>query len=144
MSGMITIILLSSLLNVSNSLFNLIGRDQYVTVTGTLICNDQPASDVLVKLYEDGTIFDTKLDSSRSNYGGQFQVSGTYTKIFTMDPKINIYHKCNYDGFCDRKLTIDIPDNAITDGSSGWDRSFDIGTINLADKFHGETTDCIH
>ncbi|CAI5452928.1 unnamed protein product [Caenorhabditis angaria] len=126
-----------------NALFNIIGSDQSVTVTGRLICDGQPASNVLVKMYEDGTIYDTKMDSTRSSNDGTFRVTGSYTKIFTMDPKVNIYHKCNYNGLCDKKLTINIPSNAVTSSSSN-SRNYDIGTLNLANQFSGETTDCIH
>ncbi|EFP07116.1 hypothetical protein GCK72_016449 [Caenorhabditis remanei] len=129
----------------TNGILNWIGNDQYVTVTGRLICDGQPASDVLVKLYEDGTIYDTKLDSARTFPDGTFRVSGHYTKIFAMDPKINIYHSCNHYGLCDKKLRIDIPQYAITNGDYYSEyENYDIGTLNLADQFSGETTDCIH
>ena len=39
----------------ASALLGLIGSKQGVTVTGRLICNGQPASGVLVKMYEDGT-----------------------------------------------------------------------------------------
>lgn len=52
---MIRILFFALFLTSANAIFNLIGSDQYVTVTGRLICDGQPASDVLVKLYEDGT-----------------------------------------------------------------------------------------
>uniref|UniRef100_A0A1I7U719 TransThyretin-Related family domain n=1 Tax=Caenorhabditis tropicalis TaxID=1561998 RepID=A0A1I7U719_9PELO len=136
-----------SLLSVPvRGLFNVIGNDQYVTVTGRLVCDGQPASDVLVKLYEDGTVWDTKLDSTRTSFDGTFRVSGHYTKIFDMDPKINIYHSCNHYGLCDKKLRIDIPHYAVSAGDYSYDvdRNYDIGTLNLADQFSGETTDCIH
>ncbi|CAI2354340.1 unnamed protein product [Caenorhabditis sp. 36 PRJEB53466] len=135
---------LVALLTSSDALFNWIGNDQSVTVTGRLICDGQPASDVLVKLYEDGTIYDTKLDSMRTDSDGTFRVSGKYTKIFDMDPKVNIYHSCNYHGLCDKKLTIDIPHYAITSGAAFEGNGYDIGTLNLADQFSGESTDCIH
>lgn len=126
-------------------LFNWIGTDQYVVVTGRLICDGVPASDVLVKLYEDGTIYDTKLDSTRTYPDGTFRVSGQYTKIFDMYPKVNIYHSCNHYGLCDKKLTIEIPQEAITSRVGyDMDNNFDIGTLNLADGFNGESSDCIH
>ncbi|PIC27031.1 hypothetical protein B9Z55_019415 [Caenorhabditis nigoni] len=126
-------------------LFNFIGTDQYVVVTGRLFCEGMPASDVLVKLYEDGTIYDTKLDSTRTYPDGTFRVAGQYTKIFDMYPKINIYHSCMHYGLCDKKITIEIPQEAISD-RFGYDMesNFDIGTLNLADGFSGESSDCIH
>ncbi|ULT89533.1 hypothetical protein L3Y34_008159 [Caenorhabditis briggsae] len=87
-----------ALLVPAGGLFNFIGTDQYVVVTGRFFCEGMPASDVLVKLYEDGTIYDTKLDSTRTYPDGTFRVAGQYTKIFDMDPKINIYHSCNHYG----------------------------------------------
>ncbi|CAI5450733.1 unnamed protein product [Caenorhabditis angaria] len=127
----------------SSALFDVIGSDQSVTVTGKLICNGQPANNVLVKLYEDGTIEDSKLDSTRTSTDGTFKVSGTYTNILTIDPKINIYHTCNYNGLCTKKFTINVPSYAVAQGSSAT-QNYDIGTLNLANQYSGETTDCIH
>ncbi|CAL2045065.1 unnamed protein product [Caenorhabditis brenneri] len=92
------------------------------------------------------SVWDTKLDSVRTAFDGTFRVSGHYTKIFDMDPKINIYHSCNHNGLCDKKLSIDIPSYAVSAGQYSYDvdRNYDIGTLNLADQFSGETTDCIH
>ncbi|CAI2353007.1 unnamed protein product [Caenorhabditis sp. 36 PRJEB53466] len=137
-------LLLVAVLVPVGALFDVLGSDQTVTVTGKLVCEGQPASDILVKMYEDGTVYDSKLASTRSSTDGTFSLSGTYTKILDLDPKINIYHSCNYHGLCDKKLTIDIPDYAITSGSSSNGNTYDIGTLNLANQFSGETTDCIH
>uniref|UniRef100_A0A8R1HKK8 TransThyretin-Related family domain n=1 Tax=Caenorhabditis japonica TaxID=281687 RepID=A0A8R1HKK8_CAEJA len=134
---------LALLAQISNALLNIVGSTQTVTVTGKLVCEGQPASDVLVKMYEDGTIYDSKLDSERTSSDGTFKVSGTYTKILTMDPKVNIYHSCNYHGLCSKKLTINIPDYAVATGSQS-STNYDIGTLNLANQFSGESTDCIH
>ncbi|UMM34658.1 hypothetical protein L5515_007635 [Caenorhabditis briggsae] len=76
-------------------------------------------------------------------HDGTFSVSGTYTDITTLDPKVNIYHSCNYNGPCSKKVQINIPDYAVADGSSAT-TNYDIGTLNLANQFSGETTDCIH
>lgn len=45
---------------------------------------------------------------------------------------------------CDKKLRIDIPHYAINSGQNFGVDNYDIGTLNLADQFSGETTDCIH
>ncbi|CAB02900.1 Transthyretin-like family protein [Caenorhabditis elegans] len=127
----------------SDAVLNVVGSTQTITVTGRLVCQGQPARNVLVKMYEDGTIWDSKLDSTKSANDGTFRVAGTYTKIFTLDPKVNIYHQCNYNGLCSKKLTINIPDYAVASGS-GSSTNYDIGTLNLANQFSGETTDCIH
>ena len=89
------------------------------------------------------TVYDSKLDESRTSSDGTFSVSGTYRDITTLDPKVNIYHSCNYNGPCSKKVTINIPDYAVASGSSAT-TNYDIGTINLANQFSGETTDCIH
>ncbi|CAL2042575.1 unnamed protein product [Caenorhabditis brenneri] len=140
----ITVVLLISLLVLSaDAVLNVVGSTQTISVTGRLVCQGQPARNVLVKMYEDGTIWDSKLDSTKTSNDGTFRVSGSYTKIFTLDPKVNIYHKCNYNGLCSKKLTINIPDYAVASGS-GSSTNYDIGTLNLANQFSGETTDCIH
>ncbi|EFO91807.1 CRE-TTR-26 protein [Caenorhabditis remanei] len=128
----------------ASALLGLIGSKQGVTVTGRLICNGQPASGVLVKMYEDGTIYDSKLDSQKTGADGTFRVSGSQNKIRTIDPKVNIYHKCNYNGLCSKKVSINIPKSAVVSGSGNNARNYDIGTINLANRFSGESTDCIH
>lgn len=139
-----TIFLLISVLVLSTeAVLNTVGSTQTISVTGRLVCQGQPARNVLVKMYEDGTIWDSKLDSTKTSNDGTFRVSGSYTKIFTLDPKVNIYHKCNYNGLCSKKLTINIPDYAVASGS-GSSTNYDIGTLNLANQFSGESTDCIH
>ncbi|EFO87671.1 hypothetical protein GCK72_018666 [Caenorhabditis remanei] len=145
MTSTTTVLLLSVLLSsqLAHAVLNVVGSTQTISVTGRLVCQGQPARNVLVKMYEDGTVWDSKLDSTKSSNDGTFRVSGTYTKIFTLDPKVNIYHKCNYNGLCSKKLTINIPDYAVASGS-GSSTNYDIGTLNLANQFSGETTDCIH
>ncbi|CAA16398.1 Transthyretin-like family protein [Caenorhabditis elegans] len=128
----------------TDGLLGIIGSKQGVTVTGKLICNGQPASNVLVKMYEDGTFYDSKMGSVKTGSDGTFRVSGDQNKIRTIDPKVNIYHKCNYNGLCSKKVSINIPKNAVVSGSGQNARNYDIGTINLANKFSGESTDCIH
>ncbi|KAK6738132.1 hypothetical protein RB195_020317 [Necator americanus] len=120
-----------------------IGREQSVAVTGRLICNGMPASGVKVKLYDKELTVDSKMAESQTNYNGIFMLSGRKREITNIDPKVNIYHKCNYNGFCYKKLGIRIPSNYITDGSSPRS-TYDIGTINLNNKFSGESIDCIN
>ncbi|KHJ76260.1 Transthyretin-like family protein [Oesophagostomum dentatum] len=136
------ILLLFTLFGSSLALLG-IGRTQSVAVTGRLICNGQPASNVKVKLYEKESTFDVKMDEGKTNQNGEFRLSGSKTEISTIDPKVNIYHKCNYNGLCYKKIGITIPDNYVSSGKNP-QKTFDIGTINLANKFTGETTDCIN
>nr|CDJ87829.1 unnamed protein product [Haemonchus contortus] len=120
-----------------------IGRTQSVAVTGRLLCNGVPASNVKVKLYEKELTFDKKLDESRTDGSGWFRLSGSKNEITNIDPKLNIYHKCNYRGPCYKKLSLDIPSNFITRGRYP-KKTYDIGTLNLASKFKGQTIDCLN
>ncbi|KIH62084.1 Transthyretin-like family protein, partial [Ancylostoma duodenale] len=70
-------------------------------------------------------------------------LSGSKTEITNIDPKVNIYHKCNYKGPCYKKIGITIPDNYISCGYHP-QFTFDIGRINLAGKFKGESIDCLN
>ncbi|VDO89352.1 unnamed protein product [Heligmosomoides polygyrus] len=127
------LILLLSLVSSSLALLG-IGRTQSVAVTGRLICNGQPASNVKVKLYEKET-FDVKMAEGVTNQNGEFRLSGSKTEISTIDPKVNIYHKCNYNGVSTSDFE-SFPANP--------QKTYDIGTINLANRFTGETTDCVN
>ncbi|CAB3397790.1 unnamed protein product [Caenorhabditis bovis] len=120
-----------------------IGRTQSVAVSGRLICNGQPAAGVKLKLYEKETTFDVKMAEGTTDANGQFRLSGSKTEISTIDPKLNIYHKCNYNGLCYKKIGITIPDNYVSSGANP-QRTFDIGTLNLANQYTGQTTDCIN
>lgn len=136
------LIIVFALLPVNSGLLG-IGRRQSVAVTGHLQCNGNPASNVKVKLYEKEVFLDRKMDEGRTDSTGWFKLSGSKREITTIDPKLNIYHKCNYAGLCYKKVSITIPDTYITRGSIP-QSTFDIGTINLASKFPGQSIDCIN
>ncbi|EYC11811.1 hypothetical protein Y032_0049g1786 [Ancylostoma ceylanicum] len=125
------------------ALFGFIGREQSVAVTGRLICNGVPASGVRVKLYDKELTVDSKMGETRTDSNGIFTLSGRKREVTNIDPKVNIYHKCNYYGFCYKKLGISIPSNFITDGGSPRS-TYNIGTINLNNRFSGESIDCIN
>ncbi|KAK5978119.1 TransThyretin family domain [Trichostrongylus colubriformis] len=137
------LLLLLSLVTSSSALLGIIGRTQSVAVQGKLTCNGEPAKNVRVKLYEKEALLDVKLDEGKTNQNGEFSLSGSKTEISNIDPKVNIYHRCNYDGPCWRKVGINIPSNFITDGATP-EKKFDIGTINLASRFSNELPDCIN
>ncbi|KAK5979207.1 TransThyretin family domain [Trichostrongylus colubriformis] len=141
-SPMQLLVLLLTLVASSSALLG-IGRTQSVAVTGRLICNGQPARNIKVKLYEKEAILDKKLDEGKTNENGEFHLSGSKREISTIDPKVNVYHKCNYNGPCYRKFGVTIPDNFVSQGATP-QKTYDIGTINLANRFTGETTDCIN
>uniref|UniRef100_A0A8R1DX46 TransThyretin-Related family domain n=1 Tax=Caenorhabditis japonica TaxID=281687 RepID=A0A8R1DX46_CAEJA len=136
------LIFLLALLGICSALLGL-GTQQSVQVTGRLTCNGIPAKDVKIKLYEKEKIKDVKLDETRTDVYGTFTVSGNKREITNIDPKVNIYHRCNYKGVCYKKIGITIPDNFITKGIIP-KKTYDIGEINLANQFTGQTTDCIN
>ncbi|RCN41372.1 Transthyretin-like family protein [Ancylostoma caninum] len=74
------------------------GTKQSVAVSGRLICDGKPAAGVKVKLYEKEAILDVKMAEGKTNKNGEFYLSGYKTEISTIDPKVNIYHKCNHKG----------------------------------------------
>ncbi|CAP31800.2 Protein CBR-TTR-25 [Caenorhabditis briggsae] len=136
-------LLLLALIGFAHALGGVVGRGQKVTVMGKLVCNGAAAADVKVKMYEDGTIYDTKMDTMNTLADGTFNLMGSQKKVRSIDPKLNIYHRCNHHGLCPKKVTIHVPKNAVGKGSKDA-QLFDIGVLNLANKFPGETTDCIH
>ncbi|CCD63515.1 TransThyretin-Related family domain [Caenorhabditis elegans] len=120
-----------------------IGNLQSVSVNGTLLCNDKPAKNIKVKLYEEEAILDVLLDERFTKDDGTFEMAGSKSEVTTIDPKLNIYHKCNYDGICVRKISILIPTEYITNGEKPA-RTFNVGELNLASKFSGQSTDCFN
>ncbi|CAL2050497.1 unnamed protein product [Caenorhabditis brenneri] len=120
-----------------------LGNLQSVAVNGKLLCNDKPANNIKVKLYEEEAILDVLLDERFTSEDGTFEMSGSKSEVTTIDPKLNIYHKCNYDGICVRKISIMIPTEYITNGEKPA-RTYNIGEINLASKFSGQSTDCFN
>ncbi|KAK6752807.1 hypothetical protein RB195_003918 [Necator americanus] len=119
-----------------------LGKKQSVAVKGTLQCNGQPASNVRVELHDKGIIIDKKLGEGKTDDSGEFNLSGSKAEISKIDPKLTIYHNCEHEGRCYRKFSITIPDSFISQGTIP-KRTFDVGTINLASKFKGESTSCI-
>ncbi|PIO59280.1 Transthyretin-like family protein, partial [Teladorsagia circumcincta] len=87
--------------------------------------------------------FDTKLGQTRSNPKGKFYISGHKRELSNIDPKLNIYHKCNRVGKCYRKFSIKIPSSYITKGKIP-KNVFHLGVKELAKKQPGETIDCFN
>uniref|UniRef100_A0A914E9Z8 Uncharacterized protein n=1 Tax=Acrobeloides nanus TaxID=290746 RepID=A0A914E9Z8_9BILA len=118
--------------------------DQSIGVRGTLKCNNRPAANVLVKLYDHDTFtLDDKIASGRTDSQGRFEISGTAHEISRITPKFNIYHDCEDWLPCQRKVSIYIPKDYIT-RSDVARKIYDAGTIELAGKFSGESRDCLH
>ena len=38
------------------------------------------------------------MDETQTNQNGEFRVSGSKNEISNIDPKVNLYHRCNYNG----------------------------------------------
>lgn len=89
-----------------------VGKEQSVAVKGILMCKEQPAYKVEVKLYDEdfgkhrlvyscqhnassGVDLDDLLDSGYTNAYGEFQLQGSTHEFMNIDPKINIYHDCD-------------------------------------------------
>ncbi|KAL6737482.1 hypothetical protein Aduo_011121 [Ancylostoma duodenale] len=120
-----------------------IGSRQSVAVAGRLLCNGITVPGVKVKLYEKEVLFDRLMDQGFTDITGCFYLWGSKKEITNIDPKVNIYHRCNYFGPCYKKFGITIPDNYITSGPYPR-RMFNIGTIDLAGRFPGESIDCFN
>ncbi|CAI5444168.1 unnamed protein product [Caenorhabditis angaria] len=122
-----------------------IGRTQSTSIEGILLCEDKVASGVLVKLYEHDTASpDELMDSAETDKDGHFKLEGHADEISSIEPKINIYHDCD-DGIkpCQRKLTIFIPSQYVSTTKQAT-KVFDLGRLQLAGKYKGETRDCLH
>ncbi|CAJ0604219.1 unnamed protein product [Cylicocyclus nassatus] len=142
MSSLFVLLLLVASFHQSICLFG-IGRRQSVAVRGVLECNGTPAPGVKVKLYEKEIFLDKKLDQTKTDANGSFYLSGSKTEITNIDPKVNIYHKCNYRGPCYKKIAITIPKEYITRGAYP-QKTFNVGRLNLAGKLKGESIDCFN
>uniref|UniRef100_A0A914DBC9 Transthyretin-like family protein n=1 Tax=Acrobeloides nanus TaxID=290746 RepID=A0A914DBC9_9BILA len=118
-----------------------IGRTQTIDVQGSLTCDGQPSSGVLVKLYDSNTFqWDNLLGKANTNSAGQFSITGKINDITKMDPKVNIYTNCHVGAVrCPRKIVLKVPHSAINSGNT-----YSIGHIELANKYPGESHDCIH
>ncbi|EFP04361.1 CRE-TTR-7 protein [Caenorhabditis remanei] len=122
-----------------------IGRTQSTAIEGVLLCEDKPAKDVLIKLYDHDTVSpDELMDSAKTDADGHFRLSGTADEISGIEPKINIYHDCD-DGIlpCQRRITIFIPSKYVSNTKQP-SETFNLGRLQLAGKYAGESRDCLH
>ncbi|EYC43988.1 hypothetical protein Y032_0475g2128 [Ancylostoma ceylanicum] len=100
------VVLLACLVSAASAL-PFIGSVQSVAVTGKLTCNGKPAENVKVKLYEKEVLLDKLLDEKFSDSKGVFSLAGSKKELTTIDPKVNIYHKCNYEGVSDHSYNVE-------------------------------------
>ncbi|CAD6200099.1 unnamed protein product [Caenorhabditis auriculariae] len=114
--------------------------DQSVAVKGTLMCGDDPAANVRVKLWEEdgGPDPDDLLDQGYTKDDGSFELSGGTAELTPIDPVFKVYHDCD-DGVKPgaRKVVIYVPKSYITKGTDA-KKTFNIGTINLETTFGAE------
>uniref|UniRef100_A0AC34G0U7 Transthyretin-like protein 5 n=1 Tax=Panagrolaimus sp. ES5 TaxID=591445 RepID=A0AC34G0U7_9BILA len=134
-----------SFIALSSAGFFGIGTLQSAAVKGVLTCNGQPAENVKVKLYdEDRTDLDDLMDEGVTDSQGRFLLRGHETEVTSIDPKLNVYHDCNDENIpCLKKFSIVIPDDYISEGAQP-QRTFDVGVLNLAGTFSGESRDCLN
>lgn len=60
------------------------------------------------------------------------------------DPKLNVYHDCNDENVpCLKKFSVVIPDSYVSEGENP-SKTFDVGVLNLAGTFSGESRDCLN
>ncbi|KAL4002355.1 Transthyretin-like family protein [Acanthocheilonema viteae] len=143
---MVKLLIYLSILTVCVETLSVIGTTQSAGIMGTLMCNNKPAVNVKVKLYDDDRGIDTDdlLAQGKTNSEGHFELKGYTSEITTIDPKLNVYHDCEDELTpCQRKITIYIPDAYISSGKTP-KKIYDAGTIQLAGKFKGETRDCLN
>ncbi|KAF8384797.1 ttr-46, partial [Pristionchus pacificus] len=120
-------------------------RDQSIAVTGKLVCGQNPAKEVRVKLWEEdsGPDPDDLLDQGYTDTEGKFLLSGGTTELTPIDPIFKVYHDCD-DGVLPgaRKVKFGIPKSYITEGKVP-KKTFDIGIINLETIFKNEEREMI-
>uniref|UniRef100_A0A0N4ZK20 JmjC domain-containing protein n=1 Tax=Parastrongyloides trichosuri TaxID=131310 RepID=A0A0N4ZK20_PARTI len=90
--------------------------------------------------------FDDLIDKGKTDVNGEFFVQGAHKEITPIDPKINIYHRCNDwfpIPFCKKKFTIKIPNQYISQGDTP-KSIYMAGSLELSGEFPGQSRDCIH
>uniref|UniRef100_A0A7E4VWP1 Transthyretin-like family protein n=1 Tax=Panagrellus redivivus TaxID=6233 RepID=A0A7E4VWP1_PANRE len=117
-------------------------EQQWVGVTGKVICGDSPAPDTEIKLWNKNIGFDDQLAEVHSDADGNFQISGGEGAIFEMDVHLKIYTKCDRWLPCGRIIDFKIPSSYVT-RSSGVNNWYDLGTINLMTHTKDENHKCL-
>ncbi|CAB3398169.1 unnamed protein product [Caenorhabditis bovis] len=115
-------------------------RDQSDAVKGILMCGDQPAANVRVKLWDEdsGPDPDDLLDQGYSAMNGSFFLTGWTTETTPIDPVFKIYHDCNDEILpTHRKVKFTIPDKYITSGRFP-NVTMDAGVIQLEFEYMKE------
>uniref|UniRef100_A0A914R7Z2 Transthyretin-like family protein n=1 Tax=Parascaris equorum TaxID=6256 RepID=A0A914R7Z2_PAREQ len=87
-----------SLAAVTSSLH--IGWMQSTAVKGVLMCNNESAANVKLKLYDDDIGIDDLMVQGRTDAYGHFALEGHTAKFTAIGPKLNIYHTCEHKKVC--------------------------------------------
>ncbi|CAD6187100.1 unnamed protein product [Caenorhabditis auriculariae] len=114
--------------------------DQSVAVRGILMCGDQPAEKVRVKLWDEdtGPDPDDLLDQGYSTANGSFYLQGWTSETTPIDPVLKIYHDCNDEITpTHRKVKFTLPDKYITSGKVP-NVTMNVGIIQLELEFKKE------
>ncbi|VDM64376.1 unnamed protein product [Angiostrongylus costaricensis] len=108
-------------------------RQQTVAVSGRLICGENSAVGVSVKLFDedDGLDVDDVLDECYTDASGRFFLTGSERELTNIDPVVKVYHDCD-DG-----IVFYIPDAYISSGRVV-KKVFNLGVINLQTIFPSE------
>uniref|UniRef100_A0A915C5D9 Transthyretin-like family protein n=1 Tax=Parascaris univalens TaxID=6257 RepID=A0A915C5D9_PARUN len=130
-----------SLAAVTSSLH--IGWMQSTAVKGVLMCNNESAANVKLKLYDDDIGIDDLMVQGRTDAYGHFALEGHTAKFTAIGPKLNIYHTCEHKKACSRKVTFRVPKAYVSKGKIP-KKVYDMGVIQLALKYKGESVDCWH
>ncbi|EPB69097.1 Transthyretin-like family protein [Ancylostoma ceylanicum] len=103
---------------------------QSVGVKGVLMCGGEPAA-----------VFDTKLAETLTDRDGFFKLWGSARELSDIDPRLDIYHRCNHHGARihflvhlgdERRTRIKIPSKYIVRGLGvPEDKYFDVRRLRL-------------
>lgn len=122
-----------------------IGILQSVGVRGAINCNGQPLANTLVRLWDDdsGPNIDELLASGYTDGQGRFQLSGSTSELSTIDVLFKVYHDCDNQGPCRRKVTLPVPSSYVSRFQAQPTRLYDFGSLEVAQRLNGEETDCM-
>uniref|UniRef100_A0AC35UFG9 Transthyretin-like family-containing protein n=1 Tax=Rhabditophanes sp. KR3021 TaxID=114890 RepID=A0AC35UFG9_9BILA len=117
---------------------------QGLSVKGKLLCNNKPANNEIVKLFDldrNPGDDDDLMDEVLSDQKGLFLVDGSTHEFTTIEGVVRIYTDCN-DGIrpCMRMIEVPVPVSYIYHKKAT--KTFDIGQIDLFYRFEKETRSC--
>ncbi|VDK26502.1 unnamed protein product [Anisakis simplex] len=94
--------------------------------------------------------------SGETDMNGYFTLEGHTAEFFTIDPKLNIYHRCGSQEkknflkkilmikkICPKKLTFWVPKEYVSRGKHAA-RTYEFGTLEMSLKYKHSKTDCFH